>query len=173
MTWRSLCPLPPRTQMTLRSRSRSQTFRLVASDTRSPAPYRVARIARWPRFFGASSKALTSSLLRMTGSFFSYLGNGIRSISILECRFPRLPRTCENAPGRNSMDSKALNAVYTFRIGAGKGRHRPGELRARVRAHGDRRGSYFLGAPKDRAHYISGRLSSEACGSTGRRRARG
>ena len=36
-----------------------------------------------------------------------------------ECCFPRLPRTCENAPGRNSMDSKALNAVYTFRIGAG------------------------------------------------------
>ena len=31
---------------------------------------------------------------------------------------PRLPRTCENAPGRNSMDSKALNAVYTFGIGA-------------------------------------------------------
>src|ERR1700686_1403907 len=27
MTWRSLCPLPPRTQITLRSRSRSHTFR--------------------------------------------------------------------------------------------------------------------------------------------------
>src|ERR1039457_4959388 len=64
-------------------------LRLVASDTRSPAPYRVARIARWPRFFGASSKALTSSLLRMTGSFFSYLGNGIRSISIWRFRVLR------------------------------------------------------------------------------------
>ena len=30
--------------------------------------------------------ALTSSLLRMTGSFCSYLGNGIRSISILRFR---------------------------------------------------------------------------------------
>jgi hypothetical protein len=36
-------------------------LQVVASDTRSPAPYIVARIARWPRFFGASSSALTSS----------------------------------------------------------------------------------------------------------------
>jgi hypothetical protein len=72
MTWRSLWPLPPQTWMSLRSRSRSDTFRLVASDTRRPTPYIVARIARWPRFFGASSRALTSSFVRMTGSFFSY-----------------------------------------------------------------------------------------------------
>ena len=89
MTWRSLCPLPPRTLMTFRLRSRSDTFRLVTSDTRSPAPYRVARIARWSRRLGASSKALTSSLLRMTGSLVSYRGNGIRSMSILRFRVLR------------------------------------------------------------------------------------
>ena len=39
-------------------------------------------IARWLKPFGAWSKALLSSLLRMAGSFFSYLGSGILSISI-------------------------------------------------------------------------------------------
>jgi len=71
MTCRSLRPLPPRTQMTWRSRSRSATFMLATSDTRSPAPYMVASIARCFRFRGASSNALTSALLRIAGNFFS------------------------------------------------------------------------------------------------------
>jgi hypothetical protein len=36
-------------------------LQVVTSDTRSPAPYIVARIARCLRFFGASSSALTSA----------------------------------------------------------------------------------------------------------------
>jgi uncharacterized protein YjbJ (UPF0337 family) len=60
----------------------SRQIRLVASETLRPPANMVASIAQWPRDLGAWSKALLSSLLRMTRSFFSYLGNAIRGISI-------------------------------------------------------------------------------------------
>src|SRR5277367_3211487 len=112
MTWRSLRPLPARTWMSLRSRSRSDTFRLVASDTRSPAPYIVARIARWPRFFGASSRALTSSFVRTTGSFFSYRGNGILSISLaVQCIPVKEPETADGLNISGKLDPLLIQQV--------------------------------------------------------------
>lgn len=56
----------------------------VASETPGPPESMVARIAQWPRSVGAWSKALVSSLLRMTRNLFAYLGSGIRSISTLQ-----------------------------------------------------------------------------------------
>src|ERR1700693_2701378 len=61
----------------------SATLRRAPSLTLSPNPYRIASIARWRNSRGASSNALTSSRLRISGSFRSRRGNGMRSISIL------------------------------------------------------------------------------------------
>ena len=58
----------------------SATLSLATSDTLGPDAYMVVKIVRWARFFGAASIFLTSSGLKITGSFFSYLGNGMRSI---------------------------------------------------------------------------------------------
>lgn len=70
----------------------SRPSRLAASKTLRPPANMVATIAGWPRLFGAWSKSLLSSLLRMAGSFFSYLGNGIRSISSLRLDKQRSPQ---------------------------------------------------------------------------------
>src|SRR5215469_11715176 len=64
----------------------SETLSSMASLTRSPEPYRMARRARWRSVRGASSSAWTCSRLGMRGSFRSRRGKGMRSMATFRWR---------------------------------------------------------------------------------------
>ena len=78
---RSRDPLPCWTWINMSERSMLLTFRWATSDRRRPVAYSTISNVRYNRLGAASISRVTSSGLRITGSFFGFFSNGRSSKS--------------------------------------------------------------------------------------------